>query len=147
MNQILTRSGHRMSQEFGSGAKAAAAVAGLDFSMADWSGVSAGRTPCRVATAAELLFEFHRVPTHDGFVVLTCPDRISLCEAIVDDELMETLHVSSGGPISPLDICYGQRTAIAAGNLNMARKTGFTYSAGCLDQADLCRGSSLMMSR
>ena len=34
--------------------------------------------------------------------------------------------MSPAGPIAPLDILYGLRTAMAAGNLYMAHRCGFT---------------------
>jgi SAM-dependent methyltransferase len=74
-----------------------------------------------------ILREFHRVLKKDGFVVLTCPDLVSVCEAIVKDKLMEPLYMSPAGPIAPLDILYGHREAMERGNLYMAHKTGFTY--------------------
>jgi SAM-dependent methyltransferase len=78
-----------------------------------------------------VLLEFHRVLKPDGFVVLTCPDLISVCQAVVDGKLMETLYVSPAGPISPIDILYGHRAAVAKGEIYMAHKTGFTYSTLC----------------
>ena len=53
--------------------------------------------------------EFHRVLKQDGIVVLTCPDLISVCQAVVSDRPMETLYVSPAGPIAPIDILYGHR--------------------------------------
>jgi SAM-dependent methyltransferase len=78
-----------------------------------------------------VLLEFHRVLKHDGFVVLTCPDLISVCQAVVDDQLMETIYVSPAGPIAPIDILYGHRAAVAKGEIYMAHKTGFTYPSLC----------------
>jgi SAM-dependent methyltransferase len=78
-----------------------------------------------------VLREFHRVLKRDGFVVLTCPDLASVCQAVVNDKLMEPLYVSPAGPISPIDILYGHRAAIADGKIYMAHKTGFTYSTLC----------------
>jgi SAM-dependent methyltransferase len=78
-----------------------------------------------------VLLEFHRVLKHDGFVVLTCPDLVSVCQAVVNDKLMEPLYVSPAGPIAPIDILYGLRPAIANGKIYMAHKTGFTYSTLC----------------
>lgn len=72
---------------------------------------------------------FHRVLKPTGFVVINCPDLISVCEAVVKDKLLEPLYQSSIGPISPLDILYGHRDSIAQGNMFMAHKSGFTYSA------------------
>jgi SAM-dependent methyltransferase len=75
-----------------------------------------------------VLLEFHRVLKQDGIVVLTCPDLVSVCQAVVNDRLMETLYVSPAGPIAPIDILYGHRDAVANGKIYMAHKTGFTYS-------------------
>ncbi len=79
------------------------------------------------------LREFRRVLKSDGMVVLTCPDLQSVCALVADDKLEEAAYVSPAGPIAPLDILYGLRSAMAAGNLYMAHKTGFT--AKSLDRA------------
>lgn len=75
-----------------------------------------------------VLKEFHRVLKDDGMVLLVCPDLQSVCEAVVDDKLLQPLYESPEGPISPIDILYGHRPAIARGNEYMAHKGGFTYS-------------------
>ena len=75
-----------------------------------------------------VLREFHRVLKDDGMVVLVCPDLQSVCEAVVDDKLLQPLYESPVGPISPIDILYGYRNDIAQGNEYMAHKGGFTYS-------------------
>src|ERR1700734_2092047 len=75
-----------------------------------------------------VLLEFHRVLKQDGIVVLTCPDLVSVCQAVANDRLMETLYESPAGPIAPIDILYGHRDAVANGKIHMAHKTGFTYS-------------------
>jgi predicted SAM-dependent methyltransferase len=41
-----------------------------------------------------VLLEFHRVLKEDGIVVLTCPDLQSVCQAVVNDTLLETLYES-----------------------------------------------------
>ena len=74
------------------------------------------------------LAEFKRVLAEDGFLVLTCPDLQSLCQLVVDDKLLEPAYISSAGAIAPLDILYGFRPAMAAGNLYMAHRCGFTLS-------------------
>ena len=79
------------------------------------------------------LREFYRVLKEDGMVVITCPDLQSVCEAVVQDKLLEPLYESDIGPISPIDILYGHRGFIAQGNEYMAHKGGFTYSV--LDRA------------
>jgi len=75
-----------------------------------------------------VLLEFHRVLKDDGIVVLTCPDLVSVCQAVANDKLMETLYESPAGPIAPIDILYGYREAVAKGKIYMAHKTGFTYT-------------------
>ena len=75
------------------------------------------------------LKEFYRVLRDDGFVVLTCPDLQTVCEAVVNDKLLGPLYVEAAGPISPIDILYGHREYMAKGNLFMAHRCGFTASA------------------
>lgn len=72
------------------------------------------------------LAEFRRVLKVDGFAVITCPDLQSVAALIAQDKLTEPAYVSPAGPIAPLYILYGLRTAMAAGNLYMAHRCGFT---------------------
>lgn len=72
------------------------------------------------------LKEFRRVLKPDGYAVITCPDLQSVCALIADDKLTEPAYASPAGPIAPLDILYGLRTALARGNLFMAHRCGFT---------------------
>ena len=74
------------------------------------------------------LQEFFRVLSDDGIVVITCPDMQGVCEAISKDRLIHVLYESSSGPISPIDVLFGNRREISAGNEYMAKKGGFTYS-------------------
>ena len=73
-----------------------------------------------------VLGEFHRVLKHGGFTLITLPDLQAVCRYIAEDKLEEVLYVSPAGPISPIDVVYGLRRAIARGNRFMAHKTGFT---------------------
>ncbi len=73
------------------------------------------------------LKEFHRVLKEDGMVVITCPDLQSVCEAILQDGLLEPIYESPGGPIAPIDTLFGWRGRIAEGKEYMAHKGGFTY--------------------
>lgn len=75
------------------------------------------------------LREFFRVLKDDGLVIIRCPDIQSVSEAIVEDKLLEVLYESPSGPISPIDIMYGNRKEIVDGNEFMAKKSGFTYSS------------------
>lgn len=72
------------------------------------------------------LAEFKRVLKPGGFVVITCPDLQSVCQLIADDKLTAPAYTAPAGPITPLDILYGHRKAMAAGNLYMAHRCGFT---------------------
>lgn len=72
------------------------------------------------------LAEFLRVLSDEGFAVITCPDLQSVCARVANDQLTEPAYVSPAGPIAPLDILYGHRPAMAAGNLFMAHRCGFT---------------------
>jgi predicted SAM-dependent methyltransferase len=74
------------------------------------------------------LKEFYRVLKDDGIVVITCLDLQAVCELVAKDKLLEPFYESPTGPISPIDILYGHREAIANGFEYMAHKGGFTYS-------------------
>jgi SAM-dependent methyltransferase len=75
-----------------------------------------------------VLSEFLRVLSDDGFIVLCCPDLQTVCEFVAADKLLEPIYESPVGPITPLDVLYGHRPAVAAGKHYMAHKCGFTYS-------------------
>lgn len=72
------------------------------------------------------LKEFLRVLKPDGFLIITCPDLQSVARLIADDKLTEAAYTAPAGPIAPLDILYGHRPQLAAGNLYMAHHCGFT---------------------
>jgi predicted SAM-dependent methyltransferase len=72
------------------------------------------------------LAEFLRVLKPEGFAIITCPDLQSVAELIAQDKLADEAYRSPAGPITPLDILYGHRRAMAAGNLFMAHHCGFT---------------------
>ena len=81
------------------------------------------------AKTCKLIFkEFHRVLKQDGFVVIRCPDIQRACELVGQDKLLEAIYESPVGPVSPIDIIFGNRKQIAKGNKYMAKKGGFTYS-------------------
>ena len=83
------------------------------------------------------LKEFFRVLKNDRIAIIKCPDIQSVCEAIGKDKLLDVVYPSPVGPITPIDILFGNRKAIAKGNEFMAKKGGFTYSVldGALHQA------------
>lgn len=70
--------------------------------------------------------EFSRVLNADGYLVLTCPDQKSVCALVAEDKLTDTADESPSGPIAPVDILYGHRPTLGAGNLFMANRCGFT---------------------
>lgn len=72
------------------------------------------------------LAEFRRVLRSDGLAIITCPDLQSVCALVAEDRLTEAAYVAPVGPIAPMDILYGLRTAMGAGNLFMAHRCGFT---------------------
>ena len=72
------------------------------------------------------LAEFKRVLKSDGFALVTCPDLQSVAALIANNKLLEPAYTSNAGPIAPLDILYGLRSALAAGNHFMAHRCGFT---------------------
>jgi SAM-dependent methyltransferase len=72
------------------------------------------------------LAEFVRVLKDDGLLLITCPDLQSVCARVARGELASPLYESDSGPISALDILYGHRGAMGAGNLYMAHRCGFT---------------------
>lgn len=79
--------------------------------------------PHEVAVA---LAEFHRVVRPGGFVAATVPDLQQVAALVADDKLEDTAYISAMGPIAPLDMLFGLRSALAAGNVFMAHRTGYT---------------------
>ena len=74
------------------------------------------------------LGEFLRVLKPGGYAVITCPDLQSICALVAQDRLLQPAYTSPAGPISPLDMLYGLRSALARGNHFMAHRCGFTAS-------------------
>ena len=70
--------------------------------------------------------EFARVLKPDGFLIITCPDLQAVGALLAEGKLLETAYTSPAGPITPLDILYGYRPALARGSLSMAHRCGFT---------------------
>lgn len=68
------------------------------------------------------LGEFMRVLKPDGFSVITCPDLQSVAALVAEDKLLDPAYTSPAGAIAPLDILYGHRASMAAGNTYMAHR-------------------------
>jgi len=80
------------------------------------------------------LKEMYRVLNDDGYLIITCPDLVSVCSEVAKGKLTEPLYQSGLGPISALDILYGLRSDIAKGNHYMAHNCGFK-SIACVTKA------------
>jgi len=70
--------------------------------------------------------EFLRVLKSGGMLMVTMPDIQAISAYIADGRLENKLYDSPAGPISPIDIVYGWRKAIADGNKFMAHNTAFS---------------------
>ncbi len=79
------------------------------------------------------LAEFKRVLRPEGFALITVPDLQQAAERIAQGGAEEAALMTDKGPITPLDILYGFRPFLAAGNLFMAHNFGFT--AATLEEA------------
>lgn len=75
---------------------------------------------------AHALREFLRILKPTGFAYLKVPDLHAIAELIVADRLDDVAYESAAGSITPLDMIYGHRASLAAGNDFMAHRTGFT---------------------
>lgn len=72
------------------------------------------------------LAEFHRVLAPGGVLAIDLPDLQEVATAISRGSLEETIYVSPAGPVAPLDMVYGLRSAVQSGNHHFCHKTGFT---------------------
>jgi SAM-dependent methyltransferase len=88
------------------------------------------------------LAEFLRVLRPGGLAVIEVPDLEAVAQLVTTDRLEETIVVSPYGPISALDLIYGNRWPIADGNHFMAHRTGFTTTSlgQALQKAGFVRG-------
>ena len=91
------------------------------------------------------LAEFLRVLKPSGFALITCPDLLPVCTLVANDQLTEAAYTSPAGPIAPIDILYGHRASMQAGNLYMAHRCGFTAKVltGTLQAAGFAQVASL----
>ena len=73
------------------------------------------------------LSEMYRVIKDDGFLFITCPDLQSVCDEVSKGNLLNPLYkLPNGEGIAAIDILYGHRPSLKAGNHYMAHKVGFT---------------------
>jgi hypothetical protein len=87
------------------------------------------------------LGEFRRVLRPGGLVLITCPDLQAIAARILSHGLTTPAYTSPAGPISPIDMLYGLRTSLAAGNRFMAHRCGFNEGSldATLRQADFAQ--------
>lgn len=78
--------------------------------------------------AAMACAEFARVLKPAGGLWLQVPDLQSIGGRLALDQMDSMLYRSPLGPVAALDMLYGHRGMIGAGNLFMGHKTGFTQS-------------------
>lgn len=76
-----------------------------------------------------VLAECHRILHPLGAVVLRVPDLAQIFAAGGSFDPDRLLYPSPAGPITVLDVIYGHRASVAAGNGFMAHRTGFSESS------------------
>ena len=74
----------------------------------------------------QALAEFRRVLSDDGFACIVVPDLQAIAGRITADRLHEPIYESAAGPVTAHDMMWGFGPAIAAGDLAMAHRCGFT---------------------
>lgn len=70
------------------------------------------------------LAEIFRVLRAGGSAYISVPDLQTVCALVAGDKLEEAICESP--PVSAIDLLYGVRSAVAAGKLQKAHRTGFT---------------------
>ena len=78
--------------------------------------------------AAMALAEFHRVLRPGGYALVQVPDLQTIGGRLACDEADRAIYQSHIGYITPLDMLYGHRGSIGAGNLFMGHRMGYTGS-------------------
>ena len=74
----------------------------------------------------QVLSEIFRILKPDGAVVIKTPDLLQVAEVLLRDDLEGTVYDAPAGEITILDVLYGHRSSIEAGDTYMAHHTGFT---------------------
>lgn len=77
-------------------------------------------------TVPAALKEIFRVIKPEGHFLVTLPDIQTVATYVAHGGLEDPIYDSPAGPICPIDIMYGLRSAMARGNLFMAHRTAFT---------------------
>ena len=72
------------------------------------------------------LSEIRRVLKPGGHALLAVIDLAKIAPYLNSEKLEETIHESGAGPITALDLLFGQRALIAQGKSQLANHIGFT---------------------
>ena len=72
------------------------------------------------------LQECRRLLKPEGFLLLSCSDLKAAARLIVNDRYTDLAYTGPLGPMAAIDIVYGHRASIAAGNSQLAHHCGFT---------------------
>ena len=67
-----------------------------------------------------------RVLRPEGYLIIISADIEEACAWVAQGKILEKAYDSPAGPVTPLDILYGFRPALAAGKLRYACNCGFT---------------------
>ncbi len=74
----------------------------------------------------QVFSEVARILKPSGIFIISCPDLAAVAAALDPEDIEKVLYQSPAGPITALDILYGHRASMAAGNEFMRHRTGFT---------------------
>lgn len=101
-------------------------LSGIDSGSVDaiWSGAGLERLESHQVPRA--LTEMRRVLVEGGELLLCLPDLERVAALVLQGRLDEPVGVSPHGPITPLDLLYGNRAALAAGDERAAHRCGFS---------------------
>jgi predicted SAM-dependent methyltransferase len=75
--------------------------------------------------AARAFAEFRRVLRPNGFLLIRCPDVDAVLRCFLEKGPEHVAYESPAGPITPLDMLFGHRSSISAGNIYMSHNTAF----------------------
>lgn len=75
------------------------------------------------------LREFRRVLCPTGHALIAVPDLQAVAAMVAEGQLDEPFGDSPSGPIAPIDVIYGLRSAIRDGRSPMTHRTGFVAAS------------------
>ena len=112
-------------------------------SLADLSGFEAASFDAVFASRSLERFYAHevdaalagclRVLRPEGYLIIVSADIEEACARVAQGKILEKAYDSPAGPVTPLDILYGFRPALAAGKTGYACNCGFTAQSLAAD--------------